>query len=84
MGAMAELKGRKCPYCGKVLDHPYWRHIESDHPTEYQSDKATWIQLYKDYIAMGMDKEISIKVISELFNQTDKDILDFLKANKAY
>jgi len=76
---MTELKGRKCPYCGMILDHPYWRHIESEHPEEYLNDQATWIQLYKDYLGMGMDQDLCVKVISELFNQSEKDILDFLK-----
>jgi len=41
-------EGRKCPYCGKVLKHPFWVHVQEVHPNEYQKNE-TWIQLYKDY-----------------------------------
>ena len=73
---------RTCPYCGmKLKDRPYWRHIETEHPDEYANDKSSWIQLFKDYTAMGMDAKNSIQVICELFNQTPDDIEDFLKSN---
>ena len=72
-------EARNCPYCGIVLKAPYWRHIESKHPEEYQSDKSTWLQLFQDYISMGMDKDKSIQIISEIFNRDTKIIEAFLK-----
>lgn len=41
-------KPRKCPYCLEILYHPYWVHIQAQHPNEYAKNE-TWIQLYKDY-----------------------------------
>jgi hypothetical protein len=70
---------RKCPYCSKVLtQRPYWRHVETEHPEEYANDKQTWINLFNDYVAMGMPPEVSIAVIMELFNQTEEDVITFL------
>ncbi|MFO8020775.1 MAG: hypothetical protein R6U96_19285 [Promethearchaeia archaeon] len=69
---------RKCPYCGNPLEHPYWAHIQAEHPEEYQK-KETWVQLYNDYKSMGMQKAMSLKVISELFNTKPAEIESFLK-----
>ncbi|TXT54679.1 MAG: hypothetical protein BAJALOKI2v1_750013 [Promethearchaeota archaeon] len=69
---------RKCPYCGEVLEHPYWTHIQQEHPGEYAS-KKTWIKLFKDYRGIGMEVEQSINVISELFNADKNEIEWFLK-----
>ena len=89
---MGEGETRKCPYCGVPLKHPYkfiyliqteeWQHIQSDHPGEYARNE-TWIQLYKDYSSMGMNNEMSILVISELFNQSTQDVESYLKENNA-
>ena len=74
---------RKCPYCNKPLtSRPYWRHIEKEHPTEYASDKKTWIQLYKDYTGMGMNEFTTLTVISEIFNKDIEIIKEFLKKSK--
>ncbi|MFX1298274.1 MAG: hypothetical protein ACFFD2_25900, partial [Promethearchaeota archaeon] len=56
-------EGRTCPYCGATLHHPYWQHVQSQHPDEYAKNE-TWIQLYKDYTSMGMSQEMSLMVIS--------------------
>jgi hypothetical protein len=77
---METFSHRRCPYCGlELIKAPYWRHLELEHPDEYNSDKATWIQLYNDYLSMGMDSSNCIQVISELFNQSTELITDFLK-----
>ena len=73
-----EEGGRKCPYCGKLLEHPYWAHVQSEHPEEYAKNE-TWITLYKDYSEMGMDKSICFMVIAELFNSTSEKVESFLK-----
>ena len=78
---MTNDESRKCPYCGVLLHHPYWQHIQSNHPAEY-SKNETWIQLYKDYCSMGMDESMSLMVISELFNQDMDDVKSYLKENK--
>ena len=79
MNSLAE-EPRTCPYCKKPLTHhPYWKHIQEQHPKEFESDTGTWIQLYKDYSAMGMNKEVSLQVIAEIFNKTPKYIESFLK-----
>lgn len=75
-----DREGRKCPYCGVMLERPYWVHIQSNHPAEYAKNE-TWIQLYKDYTSMGMDQSMSLMVISELFNQSIDDVKDYLKEN---
>ena len=62
-----EEESRFCPYCGVVLTKPYWVHIQKEHPEKY-AQKETWIKLYQDYRKIGMDQDVSIKVISELFN----------------
>ena len=72
-------EARKCPYCGIILKAPYWRHIETKHPKEYASDKNTWLQLFEDYTAMGMDKDSSITVIGQIFNREPTTIKVFLK-----
>ncbi len=54
----SNFNDRTCPYCNAPLrNRPYWRHVEQEHPEEYANDKATWIQLFKDYTAMGMDSK---------------------------
>ena len=37
------------------------------------------LELYQDYIGVGMDKDTSLKVISELFNATEDEIESFLR-----
>ncbi len=71
----------KCPYCGLELRHPYWAHVQQDHPEEYKK-KQTWINLYKDYRSMGMDQSICFTVIGELFNVDPNEVEFFLKKNK--
>ncbi len=74
---------RKCPYCKKPLTRrPYWKHIQEVHPKEFENDTSTWIQLFKDYSTMGMNKVVSITVIAEIFNKPPKLIEDFLKEQK--
>ncbi len=78
---MSEEESRFCPYCGIELEHPYWQHIQTDHPNKY-TQKETWIKLYKDYVGLGMDQATSLMVISELFNATQEEIKSFLKNAK--
>ena len=73
-------EGRTCPYCGAILHHPYWQHVQSEHPSEYARNE-TWIQLYKDYTSMGMDQAMSLMVIAELFNHSQEDVKTYLKEN---
>jgi len=73
-----EEESRFCPYCGVKLKHPYWQHVQKKHLDKY-SQKETWVKLYQDYIGVGMDKETSLKVISELFNATEDEIESFLR-----
>jgi hypothetical protein len=80
---MSEQESRFCPYCGVELQHPYWEHVQKEHPDKYTA-KETWIKLYKDYRKLGMDEDISLTVISELFNATKDEIKSFLKSNKAF
>ncbi len=75
-----EEGGRKCPYCSQVLKHPYWQHVQSKHSDEYAKNE-TWVQLYKDYSSMGMEKSMCLMVISELFNAPQDDIESYLKNN---
>ena len=77
-----ETESRFCPYCGVELKKPYWKHVQKEHSERY-AQKETWVQLYKDYKAAGMDETISITVISELFNATPDEIKSFLKNAKA-
>lgn len=73
-------EARKCPYCSKPLTRrPYWKHIQEVHPKEFENDTATWIQLFNDYSAMGMNSQVSLQVIAEIFNKSPKIIEDFLK-----
>jgi hypothetical protein len=74
-------ESRYCPYCGVKLTHPYWQHVQKKHPDKY-AQKETWIKLFQDYTAVGMDTETSLKVISELFNATEDEIESFLKNEK--
>jgi hypothetical protein len=73
-----EEESRYCPYCGVKLTHPYWQHVQKEHPDKY-AQKETWIKLFQDYSSVGMDTETSLKVISELFNATEDEIESFLK-----
>ncbi|MFX1477466.1 MAG: hypothetical protein ACFFCI_04995 [Promethearchaeota archaeon] len=73
-----EAESRFCPYCGQELEHPYWAHVQAEHPDKY-SQKETWIKLYQDYIGLGMDETTSLIVISELFNATQEEIKSFLR-----
>lgn len=75
---MAEHE-RKCPYCGHITkNNTYWRHLESQHSNEYNSDQNSWLKLFEDYTSMGMDKESSISVICQLFNQETTTIKEYL------
>ncbi|MBD3352097.1 MAG: hypothetical protein GF364_11475 [Candidatus Lokiarchaeota archaeon] len=76
------FENRKCPYCNKKLNRPYWRHIQIEHPKKFEEDTGTWIQLFKDYRAMGMNVDISIKAICELFNRSEEEIRSFLEGHK--
>ncbi|MHA1821468.1 MAG: hypothetical protein ACTSU2_01810 [Promethearchaeota archaeon] len=67
-----------CPYCHKKLDKPYWRHIQLEHPNEYEHSKGTWKELYQDYTKIGMSSEIAIKAICELFNKSEEEVKEFL------
>jgi hypothetical protein len=71
-------ESRYCPYCGVKLKHPYWQHVQKEHPDKY-AQKETWIKLFQDYTSVGMDIETSLKVISELFNATEDEIESFLR-----
>lgn len=73
---------RFCPYCGIKLKHPYWSHISLKHADKY-AQKETWVKLYQDYRKLGMDENISLTVISELFNSTIDEIKSFLKNKNA-
>ena len=79
---MAENETRFCPYCGIKLEHPYWSHVQKEHPEKY-TQKETWVKLFEDYTKLGMDEDISLTVISELFNATKEEIKSFLKDKKA-
>ena len=71
---------RDCPYCNQqIVNRLYWRHIEAEHPENYRSDKNTWLQLFEDYTSMGMDKERSLTVLSQLFNREPSMIKSFLQ-----
>ena len=73
---------RNCPYCSKKLtERPYWRHIEHDHPNEYNTDRDTWIRLFNDYVNLGMPPLTSLIVISEIFNKDIDTIKSYLKKN---
>ena len=78
-----ESESRYCPYCGVELEHPYWAHIQAEHPDKY-TQKETWIKLWQDYRGLGMDVETSLMVISELFNATQEEIKSFLENAKAF
>ncbi|MFX1414939.1 MAG: hypothetical protein ACFFA2_14055 [Promethearchaeota archaeon] len=78
---MSEDESRFCPYCGVELTHPYWIHIQAEHQDKY-SQKQTWIKLYEDYRKLGMDQDISLTVISELFNATTEEVKSFLRNAK--
>jgi hypothetical protein len=76
---VSDITQRRCPYCGKLLKRPYWAHVSLEHPEEYNNSKDTWKQLYADYRAAGMDEDICIKVVSELFNVEPDDVRKLLK-----
>lgn len=70
---------RTCPYCSKVIEtRPYWSHIATEHPDEYQNSQGTWLPLYKDYASAGMDIGTILMVMSELFNTPGEDLEAFL------
>lgn len=75
---MKETMTNICPFCGKKIDKPYWSHVQTEHPAEYEK-KQTWIKLYKDYIGMGMESTISLQVIAELYNTKSAEVSSFLK-----
>ncbi|MCP4764470.1 MAG: hypothetical protein GY870_22030 [archaeon] len=79
---MSDFDNRTCPYCGIELNRPYWRHIQNNHPKEFETNKETWIQLFKDYSSMGMQANISILAICELFNRSEEEVKAFLKHEK--
>ncbi|TFF92645.1 MAG: hypothetical protein EU543_05275 [Promethearchaeota archaeon] len=70
----------ECPYCGELLKKPYWAHVQEKHPKEYEK-KQTWINLFEDYRGMGMDVDISLQVIGELFNVEPEEVRFFLEQN---
>ena len=74
---------RNCPYCGKPLKRPYWQHIQKVHPEEYQK-KEMWLPLYKEYKGLGMDQNMCVTVISELYNVSADEVKSFLKDKKAF
>ncbi|MBN2151466.1 MAG: hypothetical protein JW839_08475 [Candidatus Lokiarchaeota archaeon] len=70
---------RTCPYCSKVIEtRPYWSHIATEHPAEYENSQGTWLPLYKDYATAGMEIATILMVMSELFNAKSEDIESFL------
>ena len=74
------VEAKKCPYCDTMLlQRPYWRHIEQQHPKEYNSDKETWIRLYNDYTGMGMNEFTTLTVIAEIFNKDPEIVKAFLE-----
>jgi hypothetical protein len=79
---MSELfnEKRQCPFCGKKdLKKPYWRHVQTEHPSEFSSSIQIWKQLYLDYRTAGMTQEISILAICELFNKPEEVVREFLE-----
>ena len=76
-----DIDARECPYCHKIIRRPYWVHIQRKHSAEYEKNE-TWIQLYKDYSSMGMEKSMCLMVISELFNVSQNDVESYLKKRK--
>ena len=75
-----DIDARECPYCHKIIRRPYWVHIQRKHSAEYEKNE-TWIQLYRDYESMGMQKDMCLMVISELFNVSQDDVESYLKKN---
>jgi hypothetical protein len=70
---------RTCPYCSIVIEtRPYWSHIATEHPKEYENSQATWLPLYNDYTTAGMDLDTILMVMTELFNTPASDIEAFL------
>jgi len=75
---------RQCPFCAKKdLKKPYWRHVQTEHPTEFSSNIKIWKQLYQDYRTAGMTEEISILAIAELFNRQEDVVREYLKRENA-
>ena len=70
-------EGRECPYCGAILHHPYWSHVQQEHPAEYAKNE-TWVTLYNDYSSMGMDESVCLMVIGELFNVSAEEVKSFI------
>ncbi len=78
---MSKDQKNRCPYCNKVLKHPYWAHIQQYHPEEYKK-KKTWIKLYQDYSSVGMDDKVIFIIMAELFNVSADEIKFYLEKNK--
>ena len=72
-------EARPCPYCGELIQtRPYWAHVSTEHPDEYENSQAAWLPLYQDYTLAGMEIPIILMVMSELFNTPQSDIESFL------
>lgn len=72
-------EARACPYCDEIITHrPYWNHIATKHPEEYENSRTTWKPLFDDYTLAGMDVQTSLMVMSELFNNSIEIIEGFL------
>lgn len=70
---------RKCPYCKQDIEtRPFWNHIATVHPEEYENSKITWFPLFKDYKEAGMNIETILMVMPELFNAPAEEIEIFL------
>ncbi|MHA1715347.1 MAG: hypothetical protein ACTSXU_09210 [Promethearchaeota archaeon] len=70
---------RKCPYCDEMIEtRPYWNHIATKHPKEYENSRTTWYPLFKDYVLAGMSIDTILMVMPELFNSTPEEIENFL------
>ncbi|MFX0099011.1 MAG: hypothetical protein ACFFCS_05475 [Candidatus Hodarchaeota archaeon] len=81
MKEMEELpdEPRACPYCDEIITHrPYWNHIATKHPEEYENSRTTWKPLFDDYTLAGMDAQTSLMVMAELFNNPIDIIEPFL------
>ncbi|MHA1699758.1 MAG: hypothetical protein ACTSWN_13015 [Promethearchaeota archaeon] len=70
---------RKCSYCDEMIEtRPYWNHIATKHPKEYENSRTTWYPLFKDYVLAGMSIDTILMVMPELFNSTPEEIENFL------
>jgi len=43
-----------------------------------------WLPLYKEYKGLGMDQNMCVTVISELYNVSANEVKSFLKDKKAF